>query len=176
MSHEGSKGRFYPLGVLKTWGYDIDRIQNNTPPEHTYFDNQLGLCYRINLKFDDYCHSRGKQQDDTVTASDAPASQSTDIAKELSHTLNTIKRSSHTNEAVRKKRKAAKEKEIKALKKVNLGVKLHKCPEEFLKNNPLEKLITALNCIDEDAADFDDQLEKLHAVATPTIKAMKAFN
>ena len=36
MSHQGSKGRFFPLGVLKTMGYDTDRIQDNTSESDKY--------------------------------------------------------------------------------------------------------------------------------------------
>jgi hypothetical protein len=175
MSHQGSKGRFFPLGVLKTMGHDIDRIEKNTSGQDKYFDEQVGMCYRINLKFDDVCHSRGKQRDDTIMATDAPASQSTNIASELSEVLDKMKMSTKQTAANLKKRNAAKDKEMKALNKIKEEVKLHKCPEDFVKHNPLEKLIDTLEKIDCDDANFDAHMIKFKEVAVPMMTEMKAF-
>ena len=64
---------------------------------------------------------------------------------------------------------------MKALKKIKEEVKLHKCPDVFVINNPLEKLIDTLEEIDCDDADFDAQMGKFKEVAFPMMKAMKAF-
>ena len=118
-------GKFLPLSVWGTKGYDVDLIRENSGPEDTQFQPQCGLCYRVRIKSSGI---RGEQGNETThdamlatrkrsvaekpaLALPAPSGSKSDSSSSTSSS------SSSTSDKKKKKKKKSKKAAKKAAKK-----------------------------------------------------------